>query len=433
MQRQKLGETLSKAGIIPPEQLHEALRRQREKEGFLGQILVEMGWSTEEEVCRAVSASLRIDFVQIEDSVTISQEIIQLAPESLATQRKVLPLFTQDNTLYLAMENPLDYDVIRRIETCTGMHVSPLIAPASTVRNLIERHYDPEKYLGGILENIEAFGEIPQTERGNGKQIGRLAKLIISTGIKQQAGEIHLEPAANRLRVQYKSNGASLRGITIPKWLQSPLVNNVKQLAGQSGQFRATYQDNKIDLQMTVLPTDFGEKIVIRILATEQPQETCEECGEILKTEWHICPFCGTEKAPKAVSTHENKPAAIRIVAADDEAQVRDLVRALLEQAGYEIISAVDGDDALEKIQTELPDLVILDVVMPNRDGFSTCKAIRSSVETMFLPVIMLTAQDSIEEKLTGLKAGADDYITKPFNSKELLARIEIVLRRASQ
>jgi two-component system response regulator ResD len=70
---------------------------------------------------------------------------------------------------------------------------------------------------------------------------------------------------------------------------------------------------------------------------------------------------------------------------------------------------------------------------MPKRDGFSVCKAVRSSVETMFIPLIMLTGQDSIEEKLQGLSSGADDYITKPFNTDELLARIETVLRRSYQ
>jgi DNA-binding response OmpR family regulator len=123
----------------------------------------------------------------------------------------------------------------------------------------------------------------------------------------------------------------------------------------------------------------------------------------------------------------------IRILVADDEARILEMVKLLLEHQGYQVIPAWDGEEALEKIRSELPDMVILDIIMPKRDGLAVCKAVRSSVETMFIPIVMLTGQDSVEEKLRGLSAGADDYITKPFNADELLARIEAVLRRSYQ
>lgn len=416
MQRKKLGEILIETGIISPEQLEQALALQRDKADFLGQILVEKGWSTEEEVCRAVSVSLKVDFVQIEDSVTISQEIIQLAPESLATQRKVLPLFTQDNTLYLAMENPLDYEVIQRIATRTDMHIRPLIATASTVRSLIKKHYDPEKYLGGILENTEAqkaeFSQIEDIEQNDGSQIEKLAKILISTGLKKQAREIYFEPISSGLLTQYQINGTLSKGASLPVWLQTPLLSKIKTLFRESNSIKGRYQEKKFYLSMETQSNEFGEKLVLQISDT---------------------PMLNAERQPPPQSQAQCQQSPIRILVADDEAPVLDLVRELLTQKGYQIIPAVDGEEALEKIRTELPDLVILDIVMPKQDGFSVCKTVRSTVETMFIPIIMLTAQDSIEEKLKGLQSGADDYITKPFNSEELIARIEVILKRVKK
>lgn len=123
----------------------------------------------------------------------------------------------------------------------------------------------------------------------------------------------------------------------------------------------------------------------------------------------------------------------VRIVVAEDNMDTRKLVQLLLERNGYQVILAIDGEEALEKIRIEQPDLVILDIDMPKQSGFSVCKALRSSIETMFIPIIMLTARDTIEAKLHGLSLGADDYITKPFHPDELLLRVNVILRRAYQ
>jgi CheY-like chemotaxis protein len=173
-------------------------------------------------------------------------------------------------------------------------------------------------------------------------------------------------------------------------------------------------------------------------------QPACGQCRAPLEATWLFCPFCGTHTPEaqkqeaagflKRSGAESQEPApAIRIVAADDDEQVRDMVKLLLETQGYQVIPAINGQDALEKIRSELPDLAILDVMMPKLDGFGVCKAVRANVDTMFIPVVMLTGQDSLEEKQRGLSIGADDYITKPFRADELLERIGAVLRRSYQ
>jgi DNA-binding response OmpR family regulator len=117
------------------------------------------------------------------------------------------------------------------------------------------------------------------------------------------------------------------------------------------------------------------------------------------------------------------------VLVVDDEPDVRSLVRLLLERAGYDVSEAVDGRAALRHIFSDVPDLVLLDVTMPDIDGWQTLQRIRDVTD---VPVIMLTAASTELEKVRGLKSGADDYVTKPFGRQELLARIDAILRRSS-
>ncbi len=116
-----------------------------------------------------------------------------------------------------------------------------------------------------------------------------------------------------------------------------------------------------------------------------------------------------------------------RILVIDDEPRMRRFVRMNLDLEGYDVIEADNGLQALEKVRDEMPDLVLLDVAMPELDGFETLEHIR---ESSSVPVIMLTVKNDEEDRIRGLDLGADDYITKPFSPRELLSRIRAVLRR---
>ena len=119
---------------------------------------------------------------------------------------------------------------------------------------------------------------------------------------------------------------------------------------------------------------------------------------------------------------------AISVLVVEDDRNIAELLQMYLEKEGYAVTLAFDGGQGLEKYRSIKPDLVLLDVMMPVMDGWTVCKTIRADGST---PVIMLTAKGETDDKVTGLKAGADDYITKPFEMKEVLARIEAVLRRS--
>ena len=122
-----------------------------------------------------------------------------------------------------------------------------------------------------------------------------------------------------------------------------------------------------------------------------------------------------------------------KILVADDEKDIVELVAYNLEREGFTVCRAYDGQKAWEMVNMEKPDLVILDLMMPEMPGMEVCRMIRGTPETAGLPIIMLTAKSDPIDKILGLEIGADDYITKPFHVRELIARIRAVLRRSER
>ncbi len=119
-----------------------------------------------------------------------------------------------------------------------------------------------------------------------------------------------------------------------------------------------------------------------------------------------------------------------RILVVDDDKNICELLRLYLEKEGFEVVLAFDGADGLSKFTKENPDLILLDIMMPNMDGWQVCREIR---KTSQCPIIMLSAKGETIDKVLGLELGADDYVVKPFDSKEVVARIKAILRRASK
>lgn len=120
-----------------------------------------------------------------------------------------------------------------------------------------------------------------------------------------------------------------------------------------------------------------------------------------------------------------------QILVVDDEPDIRELVRYNLEHEGFAVVEAEDGERALEMIRRAQPALVVLDVMLPGASGLDICRVLRSQPQTAKLPILMLTAKSGEVERILGLEIGADDYVTKPFSPRELVARIRAVLRRS--
>jgi DNA-binding response OmpR family regulator len=127
---------------------------------------------------------------------------------------------------------------------------------------------------------------------------------------------------------------------------------------------------------------------------------------------------------------HSTAPARRRLLVVEDEAAIRELLRLHLSLAGFGIEEIADGTTALERARTDKFDLIVLDVMLPGLDGITLCRAIRAQGVNTPTPILMLTARDTESDKVLGLESGADDYLTKPFGIREMLARVSAILRR---
>jgi two-component system, OmpR family, alkaline phosphatase synthesis response regulator PhoP len=117
-----------------------------------------------------------------------------------------------------------------------------------------------------------------------------------------------------------------------------------------------------------------------------------------------------------------------KILVVDDEQSIVTLLQYNLEQAGYEVITAMDGEEGIQKAETQSPDFIVLDLMLPKMDGMEVCKQLRQ--KSIMTPILMLTAKDDQLDKIIGLELGADDYMVKPFSPREVIARVKAILRR---
>src|SRR5512139_189666 len=122
---------------------------------------------------------------------------------------------------------------------------------------------------------------------------------------------------------------------------------------------------------------------------------------------------------------------AQRILVVDDDRQIIRLVQSYLQQSGFTVLTAYDGEEALHALRREKPDLAVLDLMLPKRDGLEITRLVRSDETLAAMPILMLTARVEDVDKLVGLELGADDYLTKPFNPPEVVARVKAILRRS--
>ena len=143
-QRKRLGDLLVDAGLINQVQLAAALQAQKTKFGFLGKILIDLGWATEQQVCQVMAQLLHVNYLR-EEHFRVTPEIVALVPESLAASCNIFPLAVKRKVLYLAMENPLDSGTIQLLEFSTGLRVEPVIAPPSQLQTIIRKYYPQRK------------------------------------------------------------------------------------------------------------------------------------------------------------------------------------------------------------------------------------------------------------------------------------------------
>jgi type IV pilus assembly protein PilB len=295
------GNLLVRTGLIDPSGLTEARKVQDAKDVTLGKALAILGLADEEAVCATIAKDLHLESLHSETPVVLA-EVASLLPSELCNKRLVVPLSVKDNTLRLAMTDPLDFSAIQDAEFRAGKRVVAVVASETTIRNLLNNVYSTKVQSQNILDSAVPQGEVEAIREmefeladpaklakdTNMTPVVRIVNLILSGAAKMGASDIHLEPKENHLQVRQRVDGLLQDVLQIPRNLQDSTISRLKILSGmdiaerrrpQDGRSRLRYEGKRIELRLSTLPTQYGEKIVIRLLDSRNADFSMERTG----------------------------------------------------------------------------------------------------------------------------------------------------------
>lgn len=281
--KKRIGEVLLESGVISQAQLEVALNEQKKEHGLLGNILVKLGFTTEEAIAKALSTQLNIPFLDLQH-YTIDPKVIECIPEKVARQYNIIPLFKIKDILTIAMSNPLDISAIDEIQRQLGNKINIVISSPSTILKTIDNYYSAalsiKKLLGDVTPEVEediweGKDELV-LEKIEEYPIVKLVNLIIAQGIKERASDIHIEPGEKMLRIRYRIDGVLHEAFKLPKHIGKAIISRIKIISGmditekydpQDGHIQMKFKDKTIDFRIATYPATLGECIAMRVLS----------------------------------------------------------------------------------------------------------------------------------------------------------------------
>jgi len=304
----RIGDMLVNKGVITERQLEKALQEQKVTGRFLGEVLVSQGATSEEAIAQTLSEQLGVAYVDL-FTMTIEPAVVELIPEDLCTKYTVMPLFSVQNTLTLAMANPLDVNVIDEFQDASNFRVRPVFACPTAIRSAIDKHYHrsnqteadklaaPFTTLTGGEPEARPESVSPKV---NGEKVASLRKAaslapvvdmvnsIVTRAVEMGASDIHLEPEAESFNCRYRIDGIMYPTSQIPLEDRALVVSRIKIMANldiaekrlpQDGRIRMSACGREIDLRVSTFPSIHGENVVIRILDRSQGVLKLEQLG----------------------------------------------------------------------------------------------------------------------------------------------------------
>jgi len=300
MAKKDIGDILLDKGIITQAQLEEVRRAQKSTSSDAGKILIDLGYADEKQVTEARAQALGMQFVDL-TSYQVDSSAINVVPDHIARRHSVIPIAKSGNRLTVAFADPNNVFASDDLRLATGCSIQPVLAAPSAIEEAIQRHYTRiEGSDGGaaaaamaptsgpvsmasISEAIAAYGaradvvddEAAMTQMAEEAPIVRMAHTIIQMAIRDAASDIHVEPQIRNVRIRYRVDGVLHEVMTLPKYIQAPLISRYKIMSEMNIAERRVPQDGRIpvrfegkdyDLRVSCIPTNHGEKIVMRIL-----------------------------------------------------------------------------------------------------------------------------------------------------------------------
>ncbi|MBN2405720.1 MAG: Flp pilus assembly complex ATPase component TadA [Coriobacteriia bacterium] len=285
--RERIGEILIRGGLITPEQLDEALARQRAEGGKLGQILVRTLVLTEEDIGRTLAEQKGYPFISL-TVYAVDRSAVSMIPERIARRRLVLPVGFDGTSIVLAMADPLDIEAIDDVKLQTGMSVNPVVASPTQIQYAIDKYIASADAVQDILladdepvpdEVLTGDEDVP---------IVRLVNQLIREGVADDASDIHIEPSDKGVRIRYRIDGVLHEVMQLPLSAKAGLISRIKVMADmdiaerrrpQDGRIAVMVDGRAIDFRVATLPTPQGESIVIRILNQDDRVHSLEDLG----------------------------------------------------------------------------------------------------------------------------------------------------------
>ncbi|MEO7145416.1 MAG: type II secretion system ATPase GspE [Bryobacteraceae bacterium] len=273
----RLGELLIERKLITAEDLERALEIQKDRGEKIGKILVDLGFAAMRDVLAALSDQLSIPLVTLDGPPPVSPETETLSPRFLR-QFKCLPMSLDDHTVTLAMADPLDFETIAAVQSCTGLKVRPVLAAEQEVVDAIERYYgQPDKRETDFDSDTAQASEDLEHLRDMASEapVIRLVNAMIAQAVEKRSSDIHIEPFEKEFRVRYRIDGVLYSQEPPPRELKAAIISRVKLMAKlniaerrlpQDGRIKVKTLGREVDLRVSTLPTLYGESVVMRLL-----------------------------------------------------------------------------------------------------------------------------------------------------------------------
>ena len=430
----RIGDLLVEAGAITDEQLQEALAKQKEEGGMLGNVIMDLGFISRELLITVLTAQLGIDYCEIQ-SVKIDEEVVDLVSKDLVQKYKVMPIgFAEDNPniLQVAMADPLDLMAIDDISIASGFQIEPLISFEDDIENVIGKYYGSAE----AMEAAEAYklemGTGTEDEEGNSEEVDNspivlLVNQIIEGGVRQRASDIHIEALESNVRVRYRIDGALKQVMTYELSILPAISARIKIIGGmdiaekrkpQDGRITIIVDRKEFDVRVSILPTVYGEKTVMRLTSKDgltKPksglgftEEEIEVFDGILSNPHGIILVTGPTGSGKSTTLYtslsELNTEDVNIITVEDpvEANINGI-----NQVQVNVKADMTFAAALRSILRQDPDIIMIGEI---RDGETAQIAVQAAI-TGHLVVSTLHTNSAASTVTRIIDMGIEPYV----------------------
>ena len=287
MSRLRLGDLLVHSGLITQEQLEKTLQDKSPDEK-LGDALLREGYITEQQLIEVLEFQLGVPHINI-SQYPIEQEAIQLVPPQLAKRHDAVPIRIDDNKLFVAMADPMDYFAMEELRMATGHQIVPAIATKDAIFRAITKYYDLQESLEEVMDELAPNESIEEANIADeDSPIVRLVNQIIANAVAQRASDVHFDPQETELKIRYRVDGVMRTERSLPKHMQNVIIARIKIMGNlnitesrlpQDGRIKMEIDFKPIDIRLSTLPAVHGEKVVMRILDLSNALDRLDKVG----------------------------------------------------------------------------------------------------------------------------------------------------------